>query len=82
MVNPVVRGWSNYYGRFYRSELHPTLRRINTYLTRWAMNKYKRLRGSRRRARQWLVAVYRRQPDLFHHWRIGARPDGWTVGAV
>lgn len=82
MVNPVVRGWINYYGRFYRSVLIPILRRINAYLVRWAMNKYKRLRGSRRRARQWLVAVFRRQPDLFHHWRTGARPDGWTVGAV
>jgi hypothetical protein len=32
--------------------------------------------------RQLLVAVYRRQPNPFHHWRIGARPEGWTVGAV
>ena len=82
MANPVVRGWLNYYGRFYRSELAPVLRRINTYLVRWAMGKYKRLRGSRRRARAWLVAVARRQPDLFAHWRAGLRPDGWTVGAV
>ena len=70
------------HGRFYRSVLKPILRRIIAYLVRWAMNKYKRLRGSRHRARQWLVAVFRRQPDLFHHWRVGARPDGWTVGAV
>jgi RNA-directed DNA polymerase len=82
IINPIVRGWVNYYGRFYRSVLRPVLRRINAYLVRWAMNKYKRLRGSRHRARQWLVAVHRRQPELFHHWRVGARPEGWTVGAV
>jgi RNA-directed DNA polymerase len=82
IVNPVVRGWINYYGRFYRSALRPVLRRINTYLLRWAMNKYKRLRNRPRKARQWLVAVYRRQPNLFEHWRGGMRPDGWTVGAV
>jgi RNA-directed DNA polymerase len=82
MINPIVRGWINYYGRFYRSVLRPILRHINAYLVRWAMNKYKRLRGSRHRARQWLVAVFGRQPGLFHHWRVGARPDGWTVGAV
>ena len=63
-------------------QLSPVLRRINVYLVRWAMNKYKRLRGRPRRARAWLVAAYRRQPELFEHWRAGMRPDGWTVGAV
>ena len=82
IINPIVRGWLNYYGRFYRSTLKPVLRRINTYLVRWAMNKYKRLRDRPHRARQWLIAVFRRQPDLFVHWRAGLRPEGWTVGAV
>ena len=81
IINPIVRGWLNYYGRFYRSQLKPVLRRINVYLVRWAMNKYKRLRGSPHRARQWLVGVFRRQPDLFEHWRAGMAPVGWTVGA-
>ena len=39
-INPNVRGWMNYYGAFRRSELYPLLRRINTYLMRWLMNKY------------------------------------------
>ena len=82
IVNPIVRGWLNYYGRLFRSELGPVLRRINVYLVRWAMNKYKRLRSRPRRARAWLVAAYWRQPELFEHWRAGMRPDGWTVGAV
>jgi RNA-directed DNA polymerase len=82
VINPIVRGWLNYYGRFYRSQLRPVLRRINVYLVRWAMNKYKRLRGRPPRARAWLLAVYRRQPDLFEHWQAAMRPDGWTVGAV
>ena len=30
-----------YYGAFYRSALYPVLRRINTYLLRWVMNKYR-----------------------------------------
>jgi len=81
IINPIVRGWLNYYGRFYRSQLRTVLRRINTYLIRWAMNKYKRLRGRRPAARRWLVDVYRRQPDLFAHWQAGMQPDGWTVGA-
>ena len=43
-LNPIVRGWMNYYGEFNRSEMYPLLERINTYLMRWARKKYKRLR--------------------------------------
>jgi hypothetical protein len=41
MTNPVVRGWMAYCGAFYRHALHSLLHRINTYLLRWSMNKYK-----------------------------------------
>ena len=81
MFNPIVQGWINYYGRFYKSELFCLLRRINDYLVRWAMQKYKRLHGHRTRAVKWLARVARREPCLFAHWRVGVRPDGWTVGA-
>ena len=80
-INAIVQGWINYYGRFYRSELVRLLKRINEYLVRWAMWKYKRLRRHPAKARRFLAAVCRRQPDLFAHWRFGARPDGWTMGA-
>jgi len=74
LVDPAVRGWVNYYGRFHRSRLYRSLQRINDYLVRWAMRKYKRLRGRRTRAAQWLVSVYRREPALFAHWRLGLQP--------
>jgi RNA-directed DNA polymerase len=73
-INPVVQGWINYYGRFYKSRLHPSLQRINDYLVRWAMRKYKRLRGQRTRAAQWLASIYKRAPSLFAHWRLGLQP--------
>jgi len=81
IINPIVRGWIGYYGRFYKSMLFLILRRINDRLVRWAMRKYKRLRGHYTRAVEWLAGVYRRAPALFAHWRVGVRPDGWTVGA-
>jgi RNA-directed DNA polymerase len=80
-INAIVRGWTNFYGRFYRSELVRLLRRINDYLVRWAMRKYKRLRRRPAKARRFLADVYRREPSLFAHWRFGVRPDGWTMGA-
>ncbi len=82
MFNVIVQGWINYYGRFYKSELHPTLRPLNEYLVRWARRKYKRLRGHQMRARRMLADVARREPNLFVHWRFGLRPDGWAMGAV
>jgi RNA-directed DNA polymerase len=66
-INPIVAGWMNYYGRFYRSELYPFLRRINTYLGRWARKKYKRLRSFKRR-RAWWTGLIDREPGLFKHW--------------
>ena len=56
-INPIVRGWINFYGRFYRSELTSLLRRIDEYLARWAMRKYKRLRRRPTRAFRFLAAI-------------------------
>ncbi len=73
-INLVVRGWVNYFGRFYTFKLTLLLRRINAYLVRWLQRKYKRLRHRPRRARQLLANVARREPGLFAHWSAGARP--------
>jgi RNA-directed DNA polymerase len=66
-MNPVIRGWLTYYGKFYRTELDGLLRRINTYLVRWARRKFRRLR-SFKRAKRWWNGLLRRQPALFAHW--------------
>jgi RNA-directed DNA polymerase len=81
MFNNVLQGWINYYGRFYKSELVHLLRRLNRLLAWWACRKYKRLRRRKRAAMAWLAEVARRAPGLFAHWRFGARPDGWAMGA-
>ena len=69
IFNPVLRGWLNYYGRFYKSALYPIFDQLNCALKRWAMRKYKKLRGRQRRARYWLGRIARREPILFAHWR-------------
>jgi len=66
-INPIVAGWMQYYGRFYRSALFPILQRINTYLLRWAGKKYKRLRSYKRFTRWWR-GLLDREPTLFAHW--------------
>ena len=73
-VNPYVRGWVNYYGRFYRSAMTPVLRQLERVLVYWARRKYKRFRRHQRKATHWLGRIARRDPELFHAWRIGIRP--------
>ena len=68
-LNPIIAGWMRYYGRFYRSALYPLLRRVNTYLRRWAGRKYKRLRTHQRFSRWW-SGLLQRRPGLFAHWRV------------
>jgi len=74
-INPVIRGWLNYYGKFYRSALYPILRQIQNALVRWAMRKYKKLKGHWRRATHWLGRIARRDPRLFASWGFGFRPS-------
>ena len=66
-INPIVAGWMTYYGRFYRSRLYRLLRRINTYLMRWARQKFKRLRGFIR-CFAWWRGLLDREPTLFRQW--------------
>jgi RNA-directed DNA polymerase len=76
-INPVVRGWMQYYGAFYRSALYPLLERINAYLMRWSRRKYKRLRGFKSALRAWDQAVVSR-PRFFAHWQWTTRvPPVW-----
>jgi hypothetical protein len=80
-INPQVRGWINYYGAFYRSRLHRIALRIDQHLVRWAMQKFKRLRGKVMRAWAWLNAVRQHQPRLFAHWHLLSPAPGRPVGA-
>jgi RNA-directed DNA polymerase len=66
-INPVVRGWMQYYGAFYRSALYPLLSRINAYVMRWIRNKYKRLRTTKKAKACW-QRITRQHPRLFAHW--------------
>ena len=64
MFNAHIRGWINYYGRFYPSALYPTLRRIDVFLARWADRKFKSLRRHKTRAIHWLQRIARRAQGL------------------
>ena len=66
-INPVVRGWINYYGTYCKSALQPIIRMVDFHLAKWAMRKFKRYHRRIVRALRWLSSVYRRDPSLFAH---------------
>jgi len=72
-LNPIVRGWLQYYGAFYRSALYPFLQRINAYLVRYLRKKYKRLRPFNKALASW-QRITSQHPRLFAHW-------AWTRNA-
>jgi RNA-directed DNA polymerase len=70
-INPLLRGWINYYGKYAPSALAPLLRYVNQTLLAWARRKFKRLRVHKIRAGHFLQKLSRQNANLFVHWRLG-----------
>ena len=81
MYNPCIRGWITYYSHFYRTQLRPTLKRIDAYVIRWARRKFKRMRHQTKGARDSLDRLHSANPILFAHWTL-CHGNGRTSGAV
>jgi group II intron reverse transcriptase/maturase len=67
LLNPLVRGWQNYYCYFIKRDLNDLWRFVNRRLEKWCkwnkrMNLYK--------SRRWLNTLYKLQPGLFAHWSV------------
>lgn len=70
-LNPIIRGWINYYGKFRGYELSKVFYLLRCRLVRWARKRYKRYRYSLNRAYRWLGRVRKQFPHLFYHWQLG-----------
>lgn len=76
-MNPVIRGWANYFSKFCSREAIKVLNYVNLSLIKWCRKKYKRIRGSKGKAYRYLARLAKSKSDLFYHWKIGIRP---TIG--
>lgn len=75
LMNPVIRGWANYFMKFCPSDArNKALYYVNSLLVQWARRRYKRLSGSQGKAYRWLCEVAKVKPELFYHWNLGLRP--------
>ena len=68
VLNPMIRGWMNYFGKYNPSAMKYTLEVIERRIVKWAMSKYKHFRGRPERAERWLSKIKQREPRLFAHW--------------
>ena len=77
-INPVIRGWINYYGTFYKSKMKEFMHILNVKLEAWARRKYKRLRTGGMKTVKWLHQISVRRSNMFAHWTLlNSKP---TVG--
>jgi RNA-directed DNA polymerase len=66
MLNPRLRGWINYYGKFCKPVLMHVLEKLNERLVKFIMNKYKI--SSIRKAYERFKTFRASNPMLFIHW--------------
>jgi len=69
-LNPLLRGWIEYYGRYAPSALYPLLQYVDQKLVAWVMHKFKRFKGCKTKACQFLNWLVKEREDLFVHWHI------------
>lgn len=81
MFDSKIRGWLNYYGKFYKSATYAIGKHINWYLIQWVRRKHKGLARHKRRARQHLARMASKNSHLFTHWKLGWFPRLKVVGA-
>jgi len=77
LMNPVIRGWSNYFTKFGSSEAKKSLAYVNLTLVIAVRRKYKSIKKSKRGAWKFLVKLCQMRPDAFYHWQLGVKP---TIG--
>jgi RNA-directed DNA polymerase len=71
VLNPLLRGWIEYYGRYTPSALYPLFRYVNGTLLAWAQRKFKRFKTHKVRAAGFLMKLAQRRAELFVHWQHG-----------
>ena len=74
--NPMIRGWWNYYGTFYRTAMQGIGRYLDRKLVHWAQRKHKTLRRHKRRSEEWLRKMKKAYPRQFEHWQYHGEQVG------
>jgi RNA-directed DNA polymerase len=72
-LNPKIRGWINYYGKFFKSRVIRIFDYLDGLMQRWISNKYKITSKAETLAK--FKRIKEEAPVLFYHWRLGINKD-------
>lgn len=79
VLNPKIRGWINYYGKFFKWRMIRVLDYLDSLIQRWMANKY------RITSKAGTLGKFKRikeeTPNMFYHWKFGIKQD-WITRAV
>lgn len=70
ILNPVVRGWIEYYGAFFQSELLFLVHHLDKLIYRWVIRKYKKQGSNFKKADNWVKRIKSAKPNYFVHWSL------------
>ena len=70
-LEPYIRGWINYYGKFRIWEMNPIFQLLRRRLVMWARKRYKRYKTTINGTYAWLERVKEQYPTLFYQWSLG-----------
>ena len=81
MFNPVLHGWINYYGSYYKSALYPIFRHLDRSLTRWAVRKFKKIAGPPEEGNPLAGTHCPARAEFIRALATGSASSGWIRGA-
>ena len=70
-LNPKIRGWINYYTKYYRYEALSVFCYLNERIMMWMRNKYKIY--SKKKLLEKFQRLQAANPELFYHWEKGIK---------
>lgn len=73
VFGPIIRGWYNYYAKYYKTGLYNLWRSINSHLAKCLRRKYKKLAGRKVQSIKLLEKIASNKENLFVHWQHGYR---------
>lgn len=68
-INPILRGWWQYYGRFYRTEMFKLFKYLDERLAYYLRRKYRDLWGHKGQSLRRLNRISRQNPKWLVHWQ-------------
>lgn len=69
VLNPKIRGWINYYGKFFKMRMIRTFNYLDSLIMRWIANKYKIT--SKAETLEKFKRIKEEPPLMFYHWKFG-----------